>query len=63
VRYIELTKGQAYSYETNPTSRQRGCSIRIVTTSVQLENKNYGRGSQGAYRQEELIGSKPPVVK
>jgi hypothetical protein len=25
--------------------------------------KNTGRESQGAYRQEKLIGSKPPVVK
>jgi hypothetical protein len=25
--------------------------------------KNAGRGSQGAWRQDELIGGKPPVVK
>jgi hypothetical protein len=25
--------------------------------------KNTGRGSQGAWLQEELIGGKPPVVK
>jgi hypothetical protein len=31
--------------------------------SVQLENKITGRESQGAFRQEELIGGKPPVVK
>jgi hypothetical protein len=31
--------------------------------SVQLENKITGRGSQGACRQDELIGGKPPVVK
>jgi hypothetical protein len=30
--------------------------------SVQLENKNSGRGSQGPCCQDELIGGKPPVV-
>jgi hypothetical protein len=34
-----------------------------MTASVQLENKITGRESQGACRQGELIGSKPPVVK
>jgi hypothetical protein len=29
---------------------------------VQLKKKS-GRESQGAWRQDELIGSKPPVVK
>jgi hypothetical protein len=28
-----------------------------------VEKKVSGRGTQGAYRQEELIGGKPPVVK
>jgi hypothetical protein len=28
-----------------------------------IENKNSGRESQGAWRQHELIGGKPPVVK
>jgi hypothetical protein len=40
-----------------------GCYIRTVTASVQLENKNSGRGTQGACRQDELLGGKPPVVK
>jgi hypothetical protein len=35
----------------------------IITASVQLENKITGRESQGACRQDELIGGKPPVVK
>jgi hypothetical protein len=34
-----------------------------ITASVQLENKNSGRESQGACHQEELIGGKPLVVK
>jgi hypothetical protein len=32
-------------------------------SSVQLENKITGRESQGAYREGELFGGKPPVVK
>jgi hypothetical protein len=39
---------------TDPFSRQRGCYIRTMTA---------GRDSQGASRQDELIGGKPPVVK
>jgi hypothetical protein len=34
-----------------------------MTASVQLENKTTGRESQGACRQDELTGGKPPVVK
>jgi hypothetical protein len=37
--------------------------MRIITASVQLENKTTGRESQGACRQDELIGGKSPVVK
>jgi hypothetical protein len=36
VRYVRLMKGQEYSHETNPTSRQRGCYIRTITTRAQL---------------------------
>jgi hypothetical protein len=32
------------------------CYIRAITASVQLENKISGRESQGACRQDELIG-------
>jgi hypothetical protein len=32
-------------------------------THTFLENKITGRDSQGAGRQDELIGGKPPVVK
>jgi hypothetical protein len=34
-----------------------------INASAQLENKIIGRESQGACRQDELIGCKPPVVK
>jgi hypothetical protein len=57
-----ITEGQAYSQETNPSSRQRGCYIRTIIASVQSE-KISGRGSEGAWRQAELLGGKPPVVK
>jgi hypothetical protein len=35
----------------------------ILTASVHLEIKIAVRESQGACRQDELIGGKPPVVK
>jgi hypothetical protein len=41
---------------------QRVCYIRTITASVQLK-KYTGRGSQGAWREDELIGGKPPVKK
>jgi hypothetical protein len=34
-----------------------------MTASVQLENEFTGCESQESYRQDELIGGKPPVVK
>jgi hypothetical protein len=55
VRNVHLTKGQAYSWATNPSSRQRGCYIRTITARVLLK-KISGRGSHGAWRQYELIG-------
>jgi hypothetical protein len=54
---------QQQLYTTEPTYHQRGCFIRTITASVKLENKIIGRESQGACRQDELIGGKPPVTK
>jgi hypothetical protein len=34
-----------------------------MIASVQLEKKNPGHDPQGAWRQDELIGGKPEVVK
>jgi hypothetical protein len=34
-----------------------------ITPSVQLKTKISSRESQGAWRQDELIGGKPTVVK
>jgi hypothetical protein len=48
---------------TDPSSRQRGCYVRSITAGVQMRKENSGRESQGARRQDELIGFKPPVVK
>jgi hypothetical protein len=49
VRNVHMTKGQAYSQQTNPSSRLRGCYIRTNTATVQLGNKKIsGRWSQGA---------------
>jgi hypothetical protein len=39
-----------------------GCYIKTMTASVELI-KNSGRESQGAGRQDEVIGSKSPIVK
>jgi hypothetical protein len=52
VRYVHLTKGQAYSLETK-SSCQTGCYIRTISD----------RDQQGTWRQEEMIGGKPPAVK
>jgi hypothetical protein len=38
VQNVHMTKGQAYSYETDSTSHQRGCYIRTITTTIQLKN-------------------------
>jgi hypothetical protein len=56
-------EGQEQLHMTDLFSRHRGCYIRTITASVQLRKKNTGRGYQGAWRQDELIGGKPPVVK
>jgi hypothetical protein len=34
-----------------------------MTARVQLKKKVDGRESKGAWRQDELMGDKPPVVK
>jgi hypothetical protein len=34
-----------------------------MTASIQLKENNTGRESQGACRQDELMGGKPPVMK
>jgi hypothetical protein len=55
-------EGQKQMQTTDPFSRQRGCYIRTMTANIQLK-KHIGRGSQGAWRQRNLIGGKPPVLK
>jgi hypothetical protein len=46
-----------------PSSRQIGCYIRTITAGVQLKKENIGRGSQGAWRQDEVIDGKLVVAK
>jgi hypothetical protein len=62
VRYVHLTKAKHSRKRQTSSSHQGGCYIRTITASVQLE-KISGRGSQGAWRQDELIRGKPLVVK
>jgi hypothetical protein len=47
VRNVHLTKGQTYSLQTNPSSRQRGCYIR-TNKGFSWRKEISGRGSQGA---------------
>jgi hypothetical protein len=49
-------QGPAAILTTDPSSCQRGCYVRIMTTTVQLKN-------QGACRQDELTGGKQLVIK
>jgi hypothetical protein len=44
------------------SSRHTEGYIKNMTASVHLK-KNFGRESQGAWRQDEQIDGKPPVVK
>jgi hypothetical protein len=37
--------------------------MRTMTAGVQLKKKGSGHESQGARREDELNGGKPPVVK
>jgi hypothetical protein len=41
-----LDKGESYSWERNPSSRQRRCYIRTMTARVQLQQKISGREPQ-----------------
>jgi hypothetical protein len=49
-------------HKTDPASRQRGCYISTMITRVMLKNIS-GRDPQRTWRQDELIGGKPSVVK
>jgi hypothetical protein len=57
-----LDNGRAHSLQTNTSSRRKGCYISTIKASVQLQ-KVSGRDLRGAWRQDELTGGKPPVVK
>jgi hypothetical protein len=61
VQHVNLTKDGAYSWD------------KPIFSSGRLLNKDYsykgsiekifGRGPQGTWHQDELIGSKPPLLK
>jgi hypothetical protein len=60
VRYVHLKKAKhIHKRQIHPLVRE---DIRTMTGMVQLK-KVSGRESQGAWRQDELIGGKSPVVK
>jgi hypothetical protein len=48
--------------QTTPILSSERMLHKTITASVQFE-KNTNRGSHGAWRQGDLIGDKPPVVK
>jgi hypothetical protein len=62
LRMTALAWPAAFLVNTDPSYHQRGCYTRTITASVQLK-KIAGHESQGACHQDELIGSKLPVVK
>jgi hypothetical protein len=44
---VHLTENQAYTYERNPFSRQRGSYIRTITARVQVEKYLWSWVSRG----------------
>jgi hypothetical protein len=50
VRNVHLKKGQAHSYKD-------------YDRKSSFEKKISGRETEGAWRQAEFIGGKPPIVK
>jgi hypothetical protein len=60
-RYVHLTKAKhIHKRQAHHIAREL-CYTRTMTIRVNL--KNYGREPQEAWCQDEVIGSKPPVVK
>jgi hypothetical protein len=57
VRNVHLTKGQAYSIFSSERAIHKDYYRKSSAEKVS------GHGSQGAWRQDELISGKPPVVK
>jgi hypothetical protein len=46
-----------------PSSHERGSYVKDYDRKVSVAKKISGRESQGAWRQDEMIGGKSPVVK
>jgi hypothetical protein len=62
VRYVHLTKDQAYSWDKPIFSSERMLH-KGYDCKGSVEKKISGRAPQGAWHQDELIGCKQPVVK
>jgi hypothetical protein len=62
VRYVHLTKAEhIYKRQTHPLVRE---GVTEVLRSQEFScQKISGRETQGAWRQDELIGGEPPVVE
>jgi hypothetical protein len=64
MRNEHLMKGEAYSLETNPSSRPKGCYVRTNTARVQSgKYKSLVVVLKGLDAKTRLVGGKPPVVK
>jgi hypothetical protein len=62
VRYVHLTKANHIQGDKPIFSSERTL-YRGYARKSSIGKKNAARESQGAWRQDELIGGKPPVVK
>jgi hypothetical protein len=65
VRYVRLTKAKHIHKRQAHLLVWEEVFIGTMTARVQLqkEREKSGRAPQGAWRQDELMGGKPPVVK
>jgi hypothetical protein len=63
VRNVHLTKAKHIHKRQTHFLVREDVTQGPMTAKVQLQRKISDRESQGAWRQDELIGGKPPVVK
>jgi hypothetical protein len=62
VRYVHLTSPSMFIRD-KPILSSEGMLQRTMAARVQLKKKNSRHEPQRAWRQDELIDGKPPVVK
>jgi hypothetical protein len=63
VRYVHLTKAKHIHKRHALLSSERMSHTGYGRKGSIEKNKNSDRKHQGAWRQDELIGGKPPLVK